>query len=66
MTARELSRSQIGQIQRIDRREVIENIYHLERGKLISKPEYYDMQGWPPDETERFIPSFYDCFERGG
>ena len=40
---------------------MIANIRYLERGKPLSKPEYYDMQGWPPGETERFIPSSYDC-----
>ena len=66
MTARELLRSEIGRIWRIDRREVTENICYPERGKLISKPECHDMQGWPPGETERFIPSFCDCFARDG
>jgi hypothetical protein len=45
---------------------MIENIYYLERGKLISKPEYYDMQSWPPGQAERYTSILYDCFERGG
>ena len=46
MTTRGLLRSDIEQIWRADRREIRENIYYLDRGKLISKPEYYDMQSW--------------------
>ncbi len=45
---RELRRDEIAQIWKIDRREVIENVYYLENGALILKPEHYDMQGWPP------------------
>ena len=63
---RELRRDEIAQIWGIDRREVIENVYHLEEGALALKPEHYDMQGWPRSEPERYAPILYDCFDHGG
>ena len=35
----------------IDRRELIEAVYHLEDGALVLRPERYDVQGWrqPPE-----------------
>lgn len=63
---RRLKRDEIRQIWSIDRREVIEKVYHLEDGGLVLKPEYYDMQGWPPGERDLYTPILYDCFDRGG
>lgn len=66
ITARELRRDEIEQVWGIDRREVIENAYYLEDGVLLLKPEHYDMQGWPPGETETSTGILYDCLKRGG
>jgi predicted N-acetyltransferase YhbS len=66
MHIRELKREEIEKIWTIDRREVIENVYSLEDGKLVLKPDYFDMQGWPPGETELYTPILVDCFDRGG
>ncbi len=66
MTIQELTREQVEQIWTIDRREVINNVYYFEDGKLVLKPEHYDMQGWPPGEPETYTPILYDCFDRGG
>ncbi len=65
-TIRDLDRNEIENIWSIDRREVIENVYHLEQGSLLLKPEYYDMQGWPPGEAEIYTPLLYKSFDRGG
>jgi predicted N-acetyltransferase YhbS len=61
-----LQREEIPLIWQIDRREVIENVYSLRDGKLVLKPEYYDMQGWPPGEAELYTPHLLDCYDRGG
>ena len=61
-----LTRGEIIQIWSIDRREVIENVYHLENGSLVLKPEHYDMQGWPPGEAEIYTPLLYKSFDKGG
>jgi predicted N-acetyltransferase YhbS len=66
ITARELTRDEIAQIWGIDRREVTEDVYHLENGALVLKPEHYDMQGWPRSEAELYTPILHECFDRGG
>jgi predicted N-acetyltransferase YhbS len=66
MTFREMARYEIGQIWTIDRREVIENVYHLENNVLVLKPEFYNIQGWPPGEPELYTPHLYKSFDRGG
>lgn len=64
---RELTRAEIKDIwTTIDRSELIEAIYHLERGALVLKPERYDMQGWPPGEAEASTRLLEDCYDRGG
>lgn len=66
MNVRLLAREEIPLIWQIDRREIIENIYYLEDGKLVLKPDYFDVQGWPPGEAELYTPLLSDCFDRGG
>jgi predicted N-acetyltransferase YhbS len=66
ITTRELLRNEIPQIWRIDRREVIENVYYFENGELVLKPEHYDMQGWPSGDVEKSTQTLLDCFDRGG
>jgi len=66
ITVRELRRDEIEKVWQIDRREVIDNIYYLEDGVLVLRPERYDMQGWPSGETDASTRLFYDCFDRGG
>lgn len=66
MKIRGLTRSEVPYIWQIDRREVIENIYYLDNGKLVLKPEHYDMRGWPTGEPEHYAPILLDCFDRGG
>lgn len=66
MNIRLLEREEIPILWQIDRREIIENVYYLEDGKLILKPEHFDMQGWPPGEAELYTPLLLDCFDSGG
>lgn len=66
ITTRELRRDEIEQVWKIDRREVIENVYYLEDDALVLKPEHYDMQGWPTGEAGLYTPLLYECFDRGG
>jgi len=66
ITSRELLREEVSQVWKIDRREVIENVYYLENGALVLRPEHYDMMGWPPGEPEKYTPILLDCFDRGG
>jgi predicted N-acetyltransferase YhbS len=66
MNIRLLQREEIPRVWQIDRREVVENIYHLEGGQLLLKPDYFDIQGWPPGEPELYTPLLVDCYDRGG
>ncbi len=66
MKIRELSREEIKQIWRIDRSEIIKNIYYFENDTLVLKPEYYDIPGWVPGEREQYHRLLTHCFERGG
>jgi predicted N-acetyltransferase YhbS len=63
---RKLLREELECVWTIDRREVIDNVYYLEDGELVLKPEYYDMRSWPPGAQEVTDPILEDCFERGG
>lgn len=66
MIIRILQRQEIPLLWQIDRREIVENIYYLQNGKLILKPDYFDIQGWPPGEAEQYTPILLDCYDRGG
>ena len=66
MLFRELGREEVYRIWTIDRRELVEAIYHLEYGCLVLRPERYHIQGWPPGEAELYTPILLDCFDRGG
>jgi predicted N-acetyltransferase YhbS len=66
MIIRELTRAEVERVWEIDRREVIEKVYHMRDGRLILEPAFYDMQGWPPGEAKLYTPILLDCFDRGG
>jgi predicted N-acetyltransferase YhbS len=66
MNIRLLQREEIPLIWQIDRREIVQNIYSLEGGELVLKPDYFDIQGWPPGEAELYTPILLDCYGRGG
>lgn len=66
MKIRILRWHEIPLIWQIDRREIVEKIYFLQDGKLVLKPDYFDIQGWPPGEAEHYTPILLDCYDRGG
>lgn len=66
MNIRLLQREEIPLIWQIDRREIVENVYHLHDGQLVLKADYFDMQGWPPGEAEHYTPILLACYDRGG
>lgn len=66
MIIRELRGEELDEIWLIDRSEKVENIYRLEDGRLVLKPEHHDMQGWPTGEAESYGALMFDCFDRGG
>lgn len=50
----------------IDRKELVEQLYTLENGRLKLYEERFDMSGWPPGEAEHNIQVLTKCFKRGG
>ena len=63
---RMLQRDEIALVWTIDRSEVIHNMYHLQNGALVLRPEFHDVRGWPPGESEKYTPILVECFDRGG
>ena len=66
ISMRELRREEIAQAWGIDRGEVIENLYHLQDGVLVLKPQHIEVAGWPPGEADKYTPILLDCFDRRG
>jgi predicted N-acetyltransferase YhbS len=66
ITGRDILREEIKHVWNIDRSEVIENIYRLENGVLVLRPQHIDVPGWPPGEAEKYTPILLDSFDRGG
>jgi predicted N-acetyltransferase YhbS len=63
---RSLSYEEIEEVWGIDRSEVIDALYHLEDGALVSRPRHLDVRGWPPGEAEKYTPILRACHDRGG
>jgi predicted N-acetyltransferase YhbS len=66
MNIRLLQRAEIPLMWQIDRREIVQNIYVLQDGRLVLKPGYFDIQGWPPGEEELYTLILLECYDRGG
>lgn len=66
MQIRALHPHEIGLLRKIDRSEIIEEIYYLRNGQLILEQEYYDMKGFPPGELEAIILRQHHLVEAGG
>lgn len=66
MHIRLLSRHEVELIWTIDRSELIDQVYRLEHGQLVARPDPFDLRGWPPGEAETYTPLLYACFDRGG
>ncbi|HEX5808600.1 MAG TPA: GNAT family N-acetyltransferase [Anaerolineales bacterium] len=66
LNIRLLQRDEIPLIWQIDRREIVENIYVWNDGKLVLKRDYFDIKGWPPGEAELYTPVLLDCYDRSG
>ena len=54
MNIHPLQRKEITRIWQIDLHEIVQNIYYLRDGELILKPDYFDIQDWPPGEAEQY------------
>src|SRR5688572_13683419 len=61
-----LQSEEVPSIWQIDRREVVENIYYLHNRKVILRPDYFDIQDWPPGEAELYTTILLDRYDRAG
>ena len=66
VTLRQLHRDEVPLIWNIDRSEMIKNLYRVESGALVLRPQHIEVTGWPPGEAEKYTPILLDCFNRGG
>ncbi|AMP04171.1 GNAT family N-acetyltransferase [Collimonas pratensis] len=66
MQQRDLGRADLALLDQIDRRELIEQLYLLDGGKLTLYEERFDMDGWPPGEAQQNAEVLAACFARGG
>ena len=66
ITGRMLQRDELPLVWTIDRREVIHNTYRLVDGALALRPDYFDMQGWPPGDHDLSTRLLRDCCDHGG
>jgi predicted N-acetyltransferase YhbS len=61
-----LTRDEIDSIWSLDRSEIIDAVYHLEKGSLVLRPEHYNMTGWLPGTQQASTPHLLGCFDHGG
>jgi len=66
MEIRALEKDGIEDIRKIDRSEVIDQLYYYQNGELVLKKKYCDISGWDPNEIERTIANLYDLYDRSG
>jgi GNAT superfamily N-acetyltransferase len=64
MHFRILRRDEIEFIWTIDRREVIQNIYRLQAGRLLRETHNVDVPGWSDDNVRRTTPLLYESYDR--
>jgi predicted N-acetyltransferase YhbS len=63
---RRLRRDELDLLWTIDRSEVVERIYELRDGQLVSRPDFFDIRGWPPGDRDHLDPALRASFDRGG
>lgn len=66
MIIREIIREEIEEIRKINRSELVDQIYYYKNKQLILEDEYYEIPGWHPDKLKNEISHLYDIFDRNG
>jgi len=66
LTYRELKQAELILIKKIDRSEIIHEIYEYTNGELVLKPEHCVVTAFEPKELEYIIKSQNRIFEEGG
>ena len=66
LVRRRLRRDELPLAWTIDRREIVERVFDLRDGQLVSRPDRFDIRGWPPGDAEKLTPIFEATLDRGG
>lgn len=66
MEIRALRRVEIEKVRRINRNEVIKQLYYFKDDQLTLEDEFYDIKGWNPSELEKNLEHLYDIYDRNG
>lgn len=66
MEFRWLTRKELTQIENIDRKELIEEVYYVRDQELKLVKEYYDIEGWLPSELALYTQRLTSIFDRDG
>src|SRR5436309_13959328 len=65
LVRRRLRRDELPLAWTIDRREIVERVFDLRDGQLVSRPDPFDIRGWPPGDPEKLAPIFEATLDRG-
>lgn len=63
---REINREEIEEVRKLDRREIINQVYRNQNGTLVIEDKYFDIKGWNLEELEHSIKELYDLYDKGG
>ncbi|MBN1784696.1 MAG: GNAT family N-acetyltransferase [Candidatus Bathyarchaeota archaeon] len=66
MKIRTISRSEVEQIKKINRSEIVDKIYYLDSGQLKLKNVFYNIKCWKANELEKNVEHLYKIYDRGG
>ncbi|AZE71485.1 hypothetical protein C4K00_1240 [Pseudomonas synxantha] len=66
LVERALTENDIPLLATIDRTELIQACYRMERGELVLYTAHHDMRGWPEGEAEQDAVALRACLQRGG
>lgn len=66
MIIRTLIRNEIEDIRKINRFEIVDQIYYYKNNQLILENEFYEISGWNPEEIEKKISYLYELYDKDG
>jgi predicted N-acetyltransferase YhbS len=66
MLIRLLERDEIEKVRKIDRSELVEQLYYYDHGKLNIKDVFINDPGWTPSEIESHAKHLYKLYDSGG
>jgi len=66
LVERALTENDIPLLATIDRTELIQACYRMDRGELVLYAAHHDMRGWPEGEAEQDAVALRACLQRGG